>query len=98
MRSRPAIGANRPGEPLTRHPPPRQCSRCDDPATVATQGLCTPYALLGDVVAWASVIALVVGGGGVLRLSALRRHARRRKAGDPPSAERFRVPRTAETD
>lgn len=39
------------------------------------RGRRTPYALLGDVVAWASVLAVVIGGG-MLGLSALRRRAR----------------------
>jgi apolipoprotein N-acyltransferase len=48
-------------------------------ATVPTEGVRTAYSLLGDVVAWASVVAVAVGGA-VLGLSALRRKARRRTA------------------
>ena len=46
-------------------------------ATIPTEGRRTPYPLLGDVAAWASVLAVVIGGG-MLALSALRRRMARR--------------------
>ena len=48
-------------------------------ATIPAEGRRTPYAFLGDVIAWASVLALVIGAG-VLGLSGLRRRARLRRA------------------
>ena len=48
-------------------------------ATVPTAGVRTAYSLVGDVVAWMSVAAVIVGGG-ALGLSALRRQTRRRRA------------------